>query len=88
MKNKKWNSRSLLKIGTIVFGLSLLLWNCKREPEISLFQLLHHHELHKVYNQKTVSIAKIPDIENYLAKILPNDIFNRDNDGYQYCHQL
>ena len=79
MKMKKQTLWSFMKLGTLVLGLSLLLWSCKREPEISLFQFLHHHELNKVYDQKTVSIAEIPDIENYLTKKLPNNSFNRDN---------
>ena len=79
MKKKKWTSGSIIKIGALIFGLSLLFCSCKREPEISLFQFLHDHELNKVYDQKTVSISEIPDIENYLVKKLPNDSFNRDN---------
>lgn len=71
MKNKRSKIANLLKIGVLLLGVSLLLWNCEKQDEIlnspqSQF-LIAHKNFSSVINNSNL-VKKLEELSNYKTK--------------------
>ena len=79
MKTKKHSLNKTIKTGILIFGISLLLWNCKQDQEEVLEILTIEHAIPQ-YSQRMISVIEIPKVEKYLIDKLPKNTFERNNE--------
>ena len=79
MKMKRRSLIKILKTGILIFGISLLLWNCKQDQN-EFLDTLSIEQVIPNYSQKIVSLTKVPEVEKYLNDKLPKNSFQRTNE--------
>ena len=62
MKTNKKRLATYLKLGILLFGISVLLWNCEKD------EIINEDHNHVKHQPKNVSIEEIPEIANVLFK--------------------
>jgi len=79
MKKKKLKLKRFLKLGILLFGISILLWNCKQDQN-EVLETLTIEQAIPDYSQRMVRLTKIPEVEKYLNDKLPKNSFQRTNE--------
>ena len=79
MKTKKHSLNKTIKTGILIFGISLLLWNCKQDQEEVLEILTIEHAIPQ-YSKRMIGVIEIPKVEKYLIDKLPKNTFERNNE--------
>ena len=84
---KKIPLNSILKTSLLLFGISLLLWNCRKEEFHNDIVL---ENFSSAYKQRTISLSELADVKKYIDQINPSNelgktseiegaIFDQDN---------
>ena len=84
---KKIPLNSIVKTSLLLFGISLLLWNCRKEEFHNDIVL---ENFSSAYKQRTISLSELADVKKYIDQINPSNelgktseiegaIFDQDN---------
>ena len=65
---KKRTLKKVLQFGILLFGISLLLWNCEKEDMKASIVL---QELDDKYHSRTITLDDIYDVKKYLDDLMP-----------------
>ena len=77
MKTKKNELTNFLKLGILLIGISLLLWNCEKENLLEPFAV---ENVKSPYKIRSLRLEEIPRVENYFRKNFNKSVFGKTDD--------
>mgnify|MGYP001292621453 CR=1 FL=1 len=74
---KKIPLNNIVKTSLLLVGISLLLWNCRKQE---FYEGIVFEELSDNFKQRTISLSDLSDVKKYIDEIIPTNGISKNSE--------